>query len=572
MKQDASSQQLDDDDKFLIELMIKKKTVQQIAKKLRQPEWVIQEYLDHKKKLKDHGTEEEEKNCSSSESSLEQDEKDTVIFKPEAKFGLKGADCISMKCEALQQNAICKIHSGNKSNWSCSGFLVDLKGRVGVLLSQHVLPTENDCANAQAVFEKDGVEHSVQLTPDIYYWTNEQLDATFVSCDHEKLFKNGIRAVEHTMFDNVEVGSPLSMYYFTHGLDKGQLTFKAAIKKNYCFGYKGTKTPKNTYGSALFCGNKLVGVHHGEIRTLKNGSCKSLFNEAISIKAIEKWIGKERVKSFSPGEVVLAQWTDGHKYNAKILCKTELGYRVNYYEFGPDEEEDLAISNIHKIAMTETPYDMRIEQEDDLEVESKKESKPDLSQLDQDDIDMINGLLENSTSADVIAMKLHKPVKLIQAFVDSLATTSDVKDWLEKLGIGKYTDKFISQGYKSLEMIKSLNANQRKEMITSIGLKPGSAIKIKNSLDDMAEKATPVCLESITNTPMSSGWVPDGNGEKNLTTEFQRKNGTCSVRETCETIKRDYKNGGSLPEIFYVKSTTHKLFFKIHVTFTKSSK
>eukprot|EP00463_Aulacantha_scolymantha_P002111 TRINITY_DN2779_c0_g1_i1.p1 TRINITY_DN2779_c0_g1~~TRINITY_DN2779_c0_g1_i1.p1 ORF type:complete len:173 (-),score=32.88 TRINITY_DN2779_c0_g1_i1:169-687(-) len=171
------------------------------------------------------------------------------------------------------------------------------------------------------------------------------------------------------MFDDAKENSPLNMYYFTNDLDKGQQTFKTKVKHPHCFGYAGTKTKPNTYGAPVFCGKSIVGVHHGETRSLGKKECSPDINEAISIKSISDWIEKKRVQTFSKGEDVLATWTDGYRYPAKILYKTERGFKVRYPDY--DTEEDLEVHKIHKNSVQPYTTTTKIKVSAGLKIPSK---------------------------------------------------------------------------------------------------------------------------------------------------------------------------------------------------------
>lgn len=64
----------------------------------------------------------------------------------------------------------------------------------------------------------------------------------------------------------------------------------------------------------------------------------------------------------------------------------------------------------------------------------------------------------------------------------------EMKAWLSGMGLENYAKKFEKSNYTSLGDIKKLKPSEVNQMLDKIGMKPGSAVKIHQSLKVMAEK------------------------------------------------------------------------------------
>jgi len=65
----------------------------------------------------------------------------------------------------------------------------------------------------------------------------------------------------------------------------------------------------------------------------------------------------------------------------------------------------------------------------------------------------------------------------------------EVRQWLSSLGLQKYANAFQYNEYDNMDMIKNFNTSEINDMIKVIGIKSGSAIKIKRNLVMMNIKA-----------------------------------------------------------------------------------
>lgn len=62
----------------------------------------------------------------------------------------------------------------------------------------------------------------------------------------------------------------------------------------------------------------------------------------------------EKLKNLAPGTIIQAQWDDTFFYNATIKQKTEIGYVVEYYEFGEQQEVPYDKIRLHAIRRRNT--------------------------------------------------------------------------------------------------------------------------------------------------------------------------------------------------------------------------
>jgi len=69
---------------------------------------------------------------------------------------------------------------------------------------------------------------------------------------------------------------------------------------------------------------------------------------------------------------------------------------------------------------------------------------------------------------------------------------------------------------------------------------------------------------NVVNSPMPENWKPT-KYHKNLTKQFSKRNGTCSVMDSLYKINLYLLEKSKLPEIFYLRSTSQQRFFKIEI-------
>lgn len=64
----------------------------------------------------------------------------------------------------------------------------------------------------------------------------------------------------------------------------------------------------------------------------------------------------------------------------------------------------------------------------------------------------------------------------------------NISEWLESMGLDKYSMAFKNVGYENMSDIPRSDANEIRIMLDKVGIKGGSAVKIKNSLKKMNEQ------------------------------------------------------------------------------------
>lgn len=192
---------------------------------------------------------------------------------------------------------------------------------------------------------------------------------------------------------------------------------------------------------------------------------------------------------------------------------------------------------------------------------------------------------------NVIGIKAGSKIKMKNDLNKRIGSTEQKEDededevtqWLKSIELGKYAKQFKDNEYQSLEMIRSFNLDQIEEMISTTGIKAGSAIKLKNALkehnaneSDEEQPYKPLNDENenhsanwiLNNEAMDSNWTPEKNNLAHLdkTNDFARPDMSCSVRDTCARIKENRDNiCHQLPKEFYVKSSRYQTYFKIKI-------
>merc|ERR1712062_500908 len=101
-----------------------------------------------------------------------------------------------------QKDAVCKIMYIDERNSCASGFLAKSGDFIGIMTNHHVIRTVAQSTNRLALFyyqEKRGGLSSpivVRSKPDIFFWTNSDLDVSFVACQHALPLKQGICPID----------------------------------------------------------------------------------------------------------------------------------------------------------------------------------------------------------------------------------------------------------------------------------------------------------------------------------------------------------------------------------------
>jgi len=467
----------------------------------------------------------------------------------------------SVKKMNMQKDSVCKIQYKGKSLCG-SGFLVNYMGRMGIMTNNHVFGKLEDCGRASAIFRMNEAtsnkqQFKLEFEADKFFWTNHELDVTFVACQHEIAVKQGIEPWNLLDSEDVHPGEQIHIYQHPDGRPKERSRIDVFCEDKKKFGYNAD-TEGGSSGSPVFCGGKLVGLHHGVANMFKNDKHIS-YNEAIRISSIieallifledtssnfrqdDKEFDKEIVdtllaggmsiqiiankleinlqliqeyvdskQTFSIGEEVMAKWEDGHEYKAKIKKKITKGYQVHYYEFG----EVFSDLPVHKIKRFGTKR-----------VGTKK-------------------------------------------FVEE-STKNEVKTWLKSIELEKYFKNFKENDYGTMKTINSLTPEEINNMIVLVGCSKDDEAKIKKALK-IPESPSPYLLPknnfsmlTLTNRPMSRGWKPAKN-DVDLTDKFLNSDGSCSVSLSIKQMEADIrKNGTTNFPICYVWSSKKGVYFQI---------
>lgn len=568
----------DADDQWLINsLYSKNKSISHIARKLRHDEELIEAFISST----NESTSPSESNSTTNDISTKSEPKKTEIEEPtpekpeevdfyvrEAKFGK--AKCVPIDVMEKQQKAVCQIQFAN-DNDPASGFLVEILDMIGIITSNHVLSKNTDCNEAQAIFEDADGENKVTVKFDheTLFWTNPKIDITFVGCEEKALEElKELEIIPWKSFGKVKNDSSISVYYTT--IAKGEkvcIQKKLSMCKKKTIGYDGA-VGVAAIGAPVYCQDKLVGMHHGSHRTMGDEDSVQTKNEAIRIDQIVNWL-----KTFyCPGQDVQVQWNDNHWYNSKIIRKTKLGYLVEYHGF--NERQDRPLDKIKKL-----PY-----------LEDRTVVIEEVSQEYDSDIMTVEQWLSGS-------LKLHK----------------------------KYWSEFQKHGYTDMAKIRSFGESQIEKMLIDIGAKHGTAVKIRASLSELNKTSSSTTstttttttmseeefdemdrelidgmvrrkltveqisrkihksqtvikeyidsklpgLLAVNNTPMDRDWQPS-DGDIDLSHVFEQ-DGKCSIRFASNHIQENKGRTSIgteiLPKLFYLKSTSHQMYFKISLTF-----
>lgn len=345
------------------------------------------------------------------------DDDNNVSF--ESMCGKTGGKTITVDVEELHMNAVCKIHFKDGNDTGC-GSLIDIDGHIGVMTHHKVISTADRCKQAELIFETTERDYeSIKLLPHKYFLTNEKLCTTFVACNYDPKEHEEIEPLKK--LGEVEKDCPIYSYFHLEGQQKVSIQNKVQNISSENILYDGTPG-KGICGAPLYCEDKLVGINHGDNET------SSDFNTASGIRAISGWIQKNMVNSYLVGEKVMATWTDGFEYNAEIIRSTEAGYLVLYTDF--DTKEDLAIGKIRKLEgaqrslksleiqkITVTKTPTSTTTTTTTTITTTNESST--ADMDDDDMEMIMLLHQKGTAVSKIAKKLNHSEEAVQRAIEN---------------------------------------------------------------------------------------------------------------------------------------------------------
>lgn len=164
---------------------------------------------------------------------------------------------------------------------------------------------------------------------------------------------------------------------------------------------------------------------------------------------------------------------------------------------------------------------------------------------------------------------------------------NEFQQWLTSNKLGKHWEKFVKEDYeeRTLKELKDMNQQEVTDMLDAVDLKHGTRVKFQNAWQklttgqkkikkvEIQPKRTPqknviepvvkpVTVKMMT-TPMKDDFEV-GSHQIDLTKLFTI-DGKCSFNRTVKTIREN--KGTRVPEVFYVKSTTHNKYYKFQVRY-----
>lgn len=495
----------------------------------------------------------------------------------ESLIGQKGGKTISIDVEEHHMTAVCKIQFTSKSKEPGSGCLVDINGTLGIITTNELLNSAEQCQKAQAIFETlDGTEINLTLNPNIIFMTNQNLQATFVACDFDKENEEHNEIVPLTKLGDVKEECPVYSYFHLNGNEKVAIQQKVKKVVSSNIGFDGV-LKKGACGAPLYCEDSLVAVNHGKKET-------GGYNSASGILAIEKWITETGIQSASvtdvvvvtyrDGEKVKVQWEDYNWYDSVIKYKTETGYKITYSGF--NEDGDVPVERIQKIAGSVPP---ELPPED---------SKTDETTLDEMDKDIIKSLMEKDKTAEEIITKVNADVTVVRKFIADVKF-AEVVALLKMDNCEKYAEQFRDQGYDSLTVIYGWPAKTEiiQEKLKAAGCRHGAIMKIQKRIFNSRVYYNPspgnkissnishgskrgsvrLRIINVNPTAMPDEFKPAG-PQRNLTEEFRRSDGSSSIRYAGSQLMAD----NIPPQLtrgvdchFYLESSSQNRFFKMTV-------
>merc|ERR1712150_23578 len=198
----------------------------------------------------------------------------------------------------IQKDAVCKIEYKDDENNSASGFFATYCGYYGIMTNRHVIKNKEECSLRIPVFKyQKSSEFRIDLQPEIFYYSPENLDCTFVACQHDIILKRKIFAIDLTKHKKkLRKDHPVHIYQHPAGRPKEKSqSWITGVEKNVI--WYNCDTQGGSSGSPVFTGALLAGLHHaGRQKQGKTGRMER-FNEAMKMSAIvahlQSWIVKK---------------------------------------------------------------------------------------------------------------------------------------------------------------------------------------------------------------------------------------------------------------------------------------
>lgn len=509
----------------------------------------------------------------------------------EAVLGTEGGGFVDDDIEDLFLDSVCKIIKNGKQ---FSGIYLDAGvGGRGILTSSDIFNIPDDCGGAKAQFSKIFQKPTnVNFKPDNLF--KAEGGVSFIACDTSLLDKQEFQPIERK-FSGEKIpaeGATINTYFY-HGKSKISMTYKVTGAKSNKFNYDG-KHMRCSVGAPLFCGPRLVGITSGES---KDGG-----NEAIDISTVFSWLsGSEEGAAFEEGEEVLAKWTDGYEYPARIKSKTEKGYLLDYYEFG--DVADQSVSTIRKKKSFDKTEKFLKDASCEGYISNFKKSELYLADLlEMNDVELKEKLSAIGVKSGSIK-KISTHLQTFQTEKKSVGeknfggksgsitkTGSETEEkrkknfdelslFLKELGVERYLQNIRDADYDLRDLL-SMKPAELELTLKSLDVKHGTIMKIQNALPKAKsahqqkiygkkmDASRSYKIKKIENNPMGDGWQPSED-DLDLSDVLKKQDGTHSVRYACSKLLSGFTPigivKGSSSSSFYMYSTGHRKYFKISI-------